>query len=511
MKDLLDDIMGYKLDSEQRAVVYSNAKHILVVAGAGSGKSLTIIGKIRYLIEHDGVMPEDILCISFTRESALSLEKKLADYYHYSLDIYTFHKLGLEIIKEASPNPITIAPSDYLEYIIEEYFQSIVLENIWIVKCILKYFKVSTYFKDILQVYKKFISIESFEFRSFKKILVQFLKLFKGQGYETSKFYEFYLKNRSIFFFTKKRMDGLFLKIAWSIYTYYEKELSGSGLIDFDDMILCATKMVPISFSKKYRYIIIDEYQDTSYTRFLLIKAILDKTDANLLVVGDDFQSIYQFTGCNLDMFLNFKEFFPDATIYKITNTYRNSQNLIDIAGRFIMKNPRQIEKYLKSNKKLNDPIELYYTRYPSITLRHIIESLPDGTILILGRNNRDIFPYLDDTMKLDTNGFITYYSRPEKQIQFLTIHKSKGLEADHVILIHVVEGRLGIPSQVDNASILKFVSIFQEYYPYEEERRLFYVALTRTKNKVYIISDKRCPSRFLKELSHDLKCTTYN
>ena len=93
----------------------------------------------------------------------------------------------------------------------------------------------------------------------------------------------------------------------------------------------------------KYKYVIIDEYQDTSLVRFNLIKEILDKTDSKLMVVGDDFQSIYRFTGCDISLFLNFKKYFNKAKILKIQNTYRNSQELIDIAGNFVMKNKHQI------------------------------------------------------------------------------------------------------------------------------------------------------------------------
>lgn len=511
MSDLLDDVMGYPLDSEQREVVYSSEKHVLVVAGAGSGKSLTIIGKIRYLIEEKHLLPEEILCISFTRESASSLSKKLRDYYNYNLDVYTFHKLGLEIIKESSPDLVNIAPSDYLEYVINEYFLGIVFENIWMMKCILRYFHVSYLFQDVENKYLKFIEMDTVQFRNFKQLLNRFLKLFKSSGYKSSKFYEFFLENSSSFGFRNKIRHNLFFQIAFSIYTFYEQELASSGLVDFDDMILKSTELVCESFNKKYRYIIIDEYQDTSYTRFLLIQSILNKTDANLLVVGDDFQSIYQFTGCNLDMFLNFKDFFPDSKTYKITNTYRNSQELVTIAGNFIMKNPRQIKKQLKSSKTLSSPIEIYYTDNPKCLLLKLINFLPDGSILILGRNNFDIYPYLDSTMELLSDGTVVISSNPSKSVKFLTIHKSKGLEADNVILLHVVEGEFGIPSQVVDDPILKYVSKSREYFPYDEERRLFYVALTRTKNKVYILSDRRCPSRFLKELSHDLKITTYN
>jgi len=512
MTNLLDDVMGYSLDEEQRKVVYSNEKHVLVVAGAGSGKSLTIIGKVRYLIEVQKLPPSEILCISFTHASCESLKNKILKYYGYDLEVYTFHKLALEIIKKNSSVPLSIAPSDLLEYTISEYFYGLILENDAAMLRILKYFKIRLK-KDILFTYQEFLVKHSKELLEFQKLLGKFLRLFKGQGFDVSKFYSFSYQNRKKNWFFKKTHNDLFFMIAWDIYLVYEKELRSTHQLDFDDMILQATSIVQQQFSKHYQYIIIDEYQDTSQVRFLLIQEILKQTNANLLVVGDDFQSIYQFAGSNLQMFLNFSQQFSHVATYKITHTYRNSQQLIDLAGNFIMKNPRQIQKQLKSSKSLEHPVELYYTVHPRKTLKKILEILSDknGDILVLGRNNRDILPLLDNELTSDSSGKLLYSKFPNLEIQYLTIHKSKGLEADFVILVHVVEDILGLPSYMEDDPILKYVLEKQEYYPFEEERRLFYVALTRTKNKVYILSNKKQESRFLKELTHDLKSSTYN
>lgn len=503
--DLLDDVMGCSLDIEQRQVVYSEDARVLVVAGAGSGKSLTIIGKIRYLIEIQKILPEEILCISFTNASTKSLKDKLQNYYGYSIEVYTFHKLALEIIKTYDSRNFSIAPSDLLEYTISEYFYGVIFENNLAMKRVLKYFKVPI-FGDVSLAYQRFLDRKDHSFFKFQKLLGKFLRLFKAQGYPLNQFYLFSHQNHLANFFFKKRSFDLFFMIAWDIYLFYEQELSSSLMLDFDDMISYATTLVQKQFSHSYQYIIIDEYQDTSYVRFLLIQEILKKTGAHLLVVGDDFQSIYQFAGSNLEMFLNFRRYYPNVTTYQITNTYRNSQELIDIAGQFIMKNPRQIRKFLKSSKHLEHPIEVYYTKNQRKTLKKILESLQELSIFVLGRNNQDIIPYLDSEIDIDSSGKITYSRFPSMDIQYLTIHKSKGLEADAVILIHVIEDMLGIPSQVEDDSILQYVLKKQEFYPNEEERRLFYVALTRTKGKVYILSDNQKRSRFLKELEHDLK-----
>ena len=155
--------------------------------------------------------------------------------------------------------------------------------------------------------------------------------------------------------------EKFFRKLLFLLLNEYEMELKSQGLIDFDDMIDLAYQKVKLGYIKKYRYILIDEYQDTSNIRFSLIQAIKEQTGAKLMVVGDDFQSIYRFSGCRLELFTNFSKYFPDAHTLKLENTYRNSQELIDIAGGFVLKNRKQLRKNLKSNKRLVNPIRIIW------------------------------------------------------------------------------------------------------------------------------------------------------
>lgn len=505
MKNLLDDVLGYSLDVEQRKVVYDNSKHAIVIAGAGSGKTLTIIGKIRYLIEKKNIRENEILCISFTREASLSLKKKLKDYYNYEIEVYTFHKLALEIIKECTNTNINVTPSNLLEYIAEEYFYSLIKNNDKNMKRLLQYFGYYK-FKNIQKNYDKFLKTNKKEITILIKNTIRFIRLFKGKNLDTSDFYKFYLENSKKYWFRTKRKNALFLQITYDIYLLYQEEIKSTGSIDFDDMIILATEYVSKTYNKKYQYIIIDEYQDTNLIRFNLIIEILKKTNANFLVVGDDFQSIYGFTGCNLSIFLDFTKYFENASIYKITNTYRNSQELVNIAGKFIMKNNCQIKKNLKSLKHLKYPIEVCYESSKRV-LKKLLIKLKNTDILIIARNSFDIYPYLDDELVMDKDGTIHYNNIDN--IRFLTVHKSKGLESDNIILIHVINDTLGFPNTTKNSKVFNF--LLDNASLLDEERRLFYVALTRTKNKVYILSDNKKPSIFLSELTHDLKTITYN
>ena len=146
------------------------------------------------------------------------------------------------------------------------------------------------------------------------------------------------------------------LKYILDIYHLYNIELKSNNSIDMDDIIIKGTNAVK-NYKLKYKYIIIDEFQDSSLIRLNLIKEIIKYTDASLFVVGDDFQSIYRFSGSNLNIFINFKDYFKDTKYYHLKYTYRNSNELIKVSTSFIMKNPKQLKKNIVSNKNLDKPI----------------------------------------------------------------------------------------------------------------------------------------------------------
>jgi len=468
--NILSNINGYSLDKEQRIAVITDECANLIVAGAGSGKSLTMIGKIRYLIERKGIKEEEILCISFTRDASENLEKNIKKNYNYNISVYTFHKLALEFLKDKK---YRIASDNLLRYIVDEYFYFIMYNNTIKLKVKKVLNKVDTPYKTILK---------SKELESLKKLIITFINLFKTNNYNMS-------------YFLKIKGNKDILRLIIDIYILYQEELVSTQKIDFNDMIVFATNYVKNNNIKNYKYIIVDEYQDTSYIRYLFLKEIINKTGAKIICVGDDYQSIYRFNGCNLNMFLNFKKYFGYTKILKINNTYRNSQELINVAGNFIMKNKRQLYKKLRSSKRIDKPIKIMY----GDNLKHLLDKVihKHKNILILGRNNFDINKYF----KLNENNIIEYKGA---NIRYLTIHASKGLEEESVVIINLKDDVLGIPNKIKDDKILKSVNGNKDIYPFEEERRLFYVALTRTKSDVYLLVDKKNPSVFVKELIKD-------
>ena len=497
---MYNKICGYNLDNEQIKIVHDESKYLIVVAGAGSGKTLTILGKINFLINYKKLNENEILCISFTRKSSDNLRNKILKEFNINIPVYTFHKLALEILKENNIK-FEITTSDMLDNIIHEFIYITVLNNEKHMELILKYFKVR--YKNRKE-YIKFLDNNNSRILVFEKLISTFLHHFKCNGYTIDYFKIFLKKSRKniMRYFNEK----IFFIIAFNIYLIYEKYLEENSEMDFDDIIIMASDLIEEKgMIKKYKYIIIDEYQDTSYIRFKLIKNIIDKIDASLMVVGDDFQSIYGFTGCDVSLFLDFHKYFENAKIMKIQNTYRNSNELITVAGKFVMRDKQQIKKELHSYKHLSYPIRLVYYKNIKDTFRKLVlkiyEENKDRKILVLGRNNKDINKVLDNKYFKVKNNIITYIKNENIKIEYLTIHKSKGLESDNVIIINLENSYLSLPNKIENDKVLRYVSLQHEKIKFSEERRLFYVALTRTKNYVYLLIPYKNESIFVSEI----------
>ena len=478
--NLIKDLNGIELDINQKKAILSNEDNTLIIAGAGSGKTLTMVGKINYLINNLKVKPKDILCISFTNDAVNSLSRKINN----QVEVLTFHKLALKILN----NEYTITDIT-LDYVIDEYFSTLIYNNEYMIKKVLKIFKSEL---DI-ELYKHYL--EETCMKELKQIIITFINLFKANNYNINKFIEI-----------DNKQDHDILSVIIDIYFLYTNELKSQKLIDFNDMINLATKKINENIIKlKYKYIIIDEYQDTSYARYELIKAIKNQTNAKLIAVGDDFQSIYKFTGCNLSLFTNFEKYFGYTKKIYINNTYRNSQELISVAGKFILKNKHQIKKNLKSNKKRNKPIKIIYED------EHVLEELFDylsknniKDIMILGRNNGDINKYLNHNIIINKDT-ITYQKNTNLNIRYLTVHKSKGLESECVIIINLEDKISGFPNKMQNNHVIDLLS-YKDEYLYAEERRLFYVALTRTLTDTYLIIPTSKCSIFVEEIIKDNK-----
>ena len=366
--------------------------------------------------------------------------------------------------------------------------------------------------RNLDEVYRKIVETGKDKY-IYKLIffMMNFIEQYKTTGYDAGGFD-----------ILRKKTDNprtlLFLDIAEQVYHHYQETLKKNNEIDFADMINDAHaylhEIEQQGIELPYKYIIIDEFQDIARQRFNLTKRLSEITKAKVVAVGDDWQSIYAFSGSDITLFTRFLELMGAGTELKITHTYRNSQELIDIAGGFVQKNAAQIRKQLISPKHLKDPVlirEFDDSFKPMKALASQIEAVigeiikefgQKSSILLIGRYNYDMYKLYNTGRfsELPNNG-VKSEAYPNANISFMTAHSSKGLGYDNVVLINLFEGKFGFPCQIEDDPIMKLVTYEDTSMPYAEERRLFYVALTRTKNRVYIMTPQRKPSRFLIEL----------
>ncbi len=675
-EQLLDNIDGKSLDLQQRRAVIIDDTNNLVLAGAGSGKTLTIAAKTLYLVKVKKVHPKEILLISFTKKSSEEMAHRIKDKLNIPIAVHTFHKLGLELItKKYGRRPeiqsnLAKVIDDYLEnevyssnknlnmimdffaYYLQipkeveefdsladyhEYKMNLDYETLGS-KARISYLKHNqnemrsekqTYNKEVVKSFeeliianhlflngvkyeyerlypykskkpykpdfylpeydiylehfgvnennetpqyndiesKKYLEdmewkrefhkanqtklIETYSYMNkngnlinhldrilkdhgisykpvdkklvfeavfnygdnrylmdFKKLISTFITLYKSKGY-TSKDFKVIdqLADKEEKNFMRIR-SKLFFRIVKPIYDHYQSSLRNNGCIDFNDMINVATDIVSDGELKlNYKYIIIDEYQDISRSRYKLIQAIKINTGAKLLCVGDDWQSIYRFAGSDISLFTDFENCFGKYTLSRVEKTYRNSKELIDVASNFVLKNPMQIKKSLKSDKSLEHPVEIVGHSGDKVrALKYVIEKIvekhgDDSDILIIGRNNADI-SFLSQSHEFSyENNRIIYKKYNRLIIEYMSAHRSKGLEASNVIIINGENNKLGFPNKISDDPVLSYVLTKLEPFSYAEERRLFYVALTRTKNKSYVLTTHLNESIFVKEL----------
>ena len=294
------------------------------------------------------------------------------------------------------------------------------------------------------------------------------------------------------------------------VYERYISALSNNNQIDFTDAILQATEICRTSHPVEYDYIIVDEFQDISVDRYNFLKVLREgNPPAKLYCVGDDWQSIYRFSGSDMALFNQFPEYFGATEINKIETTYRFGEPLVSLSSYFIQRNKAQIQKDIHSfDSEMKTELEFYsYDRRDYCNMiGQLVASIPsDKSIFLLGRYSFDDY-YLSFMYQSIKEGNRFFYVIGGRKIEFLTIHKSKGLEADYVILLQCNKDTYGFPSLVSDDPVLNYVLTKSDQFPYGEERRLFYVAITRAKMKTLVLYDKRFPSVFVDEFLHPEK-----
>lgn len=296
------------------------------------------------------------------------------------------------------------------------------------------------------------------------------------------------------------------------IWDDYKNELETRQEMDFTDVIVKATDYCNQGkWNQKYEFILIDEFQDISVDRYHFLQSLrteLPKT--KLYCVGDDWQSIYRFTGSDLSLFSQFSKYFGYTEECKIETTYRFGNPLVDESSKFVQHNPLQKKKNVhprdvnppetkisfmayNTNEHLQDLMEKMVARVPA-----------DKTAYIISRYTYDVYALESPRIKLE------YDQRSDnvslliagRKVKFMTIHGSKGLEADYVFLLNCNSGLYGFPSLVSDDPVLDYVLSDQEHYEYAEERRVFYVGITRAKVHTVVMYNGETPSPFVSEMN---------
>ena len=488
-------VENHPLDREQHKAIYDPARFNLIVAGAGSGKTTAILGKILYLLQSGFASPPEILVLSFTHDSATELrERFLREYYQ------TFAE---QILLRKSPPPnITI-----------ETFHSLALKML---RKLWPDFSVTTNKVDdeqsVLEITDDLVS-DSDELTMQTSIIREFLDLHE-------------LDSATLSLIANKFSSPDYGKLFLTVSEKYQRELSSlleKHQTTFSGLIKLAIRYLRSGQIKtQFRNIIVDEYQDLSALRQEFLHLLIESSQANLFAVGDDWQAIYGFSGSRVDFTLNFRKFWGDFSLHRISKTYRFGPTLTGLSSNFIMQDHTQIRKQIRSQKEdsLEAVVEICgdSERLDLEVLTHYFEFLPrDSSILLLGRFQVDQFRLLHCTQFNLTSSGVEFRPRPDLKIRFLTVHQSKGLEADYVILLNNRDAKLGFPAHVKDPPLkTELIKIAEELrldqVSVNEERRLFYVALTRAKKQVILLTVDGKESSFIKELRRKFRqdFTTY-
>ena len=294
-----------------------------------------------------------------------------------------------------------------------------------------------------------------------------------------------------------------FLEVFKPVFERYQKTLSGLGEIDFHDMIDKATEHVEAGrYRSPFGYVLVDEFQDISHARARLLKALLDQSPtAQLFAVGDDWQAIFRFAGSDIAVMRDFAKRFGASERIDLETTFRCPDSIAEAAARFVLANPSQIRKEVRSTRQVDGPcvhVGLAGGKGLSLLSEALDRIAADAegrqetsSVLLLGRYRHMRPP--------DLSGLASGY--PRLRLSFMTVHGSKGLEADYAVVLGLRSGRHGFPAEIADDPLLELVLAAPDEHPNAEERRLLYVAMTRARRQVFLLADGGPPSPFVQEL----------
>lgn len=639
-----DTVERSPLTGEQREAIVFDEENALVVAGAGTGKTSTIVGKVGFILQMGWARPDEILLLAFTEKAAEEMRERIAQRLGVDIKVRTFHAMGLEIVGQTSGKKPSVckeatdpaAKASLIEELIgtsvkDQAFRSALIsfhgsprrpwKPEWQFKSLAEYnqyldeVELRTLKGDLVKSYEeceianflysngikyeyerryeidvatperrqyqpdfyltdykiyiehwgvdrngraapfmnpneydrkmkwarnlheeqktKLVETYSWE-RQFDVLLTELETKLRAHGVEMrplpaakvlevlnkagyinpfarliATFIGLYKSARRTMADLAQRAKGefasrmeAFLRIFEKLLNSYNNTIHGRGEIDFEDMITMATDHVrSAAYRSRFRYIIVDEFQDISHGRAELIGALRQQVEgARIFAVGDDWQSIYRFNSSDISLMTSFEDFFGFTRKTTLSKTFRFNNQIADFSSRFVQRNPKQLRKKLTTATTSDAPGIVMCTRDAEDPIDDILNEIrqigSNASVFLLARYRHTLPKDIADIKR----------KFPTLKIDAMTVHASKGLEADYVILLGLSKGKYGFPSEIADDPVLSLVLPDSEAYEFAEERRLFYVALTRAKKRVFVMVEADNPSYFAGEIMADNK-----
>ncbi len=492
-----DQFESSPLNPSQREAVLINQDHNLVLAGAGTGKTSVLVARAGYLIADQQAHPEDILMLAFGRKAAEEMRERLSTKVNNAIKVATFHSLGTQIIQAAEgerPNVSPLALDDkaraaWIGSMLKDQWQNAASSKRW--QKHLTQWRIPGFKSD-----------NSMEQQASNEQLIAWVwrhieLLGQRGGVKKAELVEAIEQSDKTASHARMKSE---LALLWPCFRAYEQHLKTNKEIDFNTMIQQATEYVKDGkFVPHWKFIMVDEYQDISPHRLALIEALCKSetegaSKATLFAVGDDWQAIYRFAGADVNLTTGFEERFGDCHITQLETTYRFNNMIGEVANTFIQQNPEQVAKSLTSFKKQKrKAVTLLCQDLLEQELVQLASQHEKPTsVLLLARNNNQ-----------RPQGLKNWQEKwPQLNLQFMTCHASKGREADYVFIIDVNKGIFPAPDR--ETGLAACLQARTEAFSDAEERRLFYVALTRAKKHVWVCADQDKVSPFVQELIDD-------
>ncbi|MCK6668402.1 DNA helicase IV [Enterobacter asburiae] len=484
--DFFSTVESSPLNPAQARAVVNGEQSLLVLAGAGSGKTSVLVARAGWLLMTGEAVADQILLLAFGRKAAQEMDERIQERLHTrDITARTFHALALHIIQQGSKKVPSISKLEN-----DAQARQALFIKTWRQQCSEKKAQAKGWRQWLEEELNWEVPEGSFWqddklARRLGSRLDRWVSLMRMHGGTQAEMIESAPEAIRDLFSKRVKLMAPLLK-AWKTALKEENAVDFSGLIHQAIIILEKGRFV-----SPWKHILVDEFQDISPQRAALLSALrAQNKHTSLFAVGDDWQAIYRFSGAQLSLTTAFHHYFGEGDRSDLDTTYRFNSRIGEIANRFIQQNPHQLAKPLNS---LRPGDKKAVTLLADDQLEPLLDKLsgyakPDERILVLARYHHLKPAALE---KAATRW-------PKLQLEFMTIHASKGQQADYVIVLGLKEGSDGFPAPARESVMEEALLPVPEDFTDAEERRLLYVAITRARHRVWLLFNKEEPSVFV-------------